>query len=144
MALALLASLCVAWAGAALAAHGDHQEGAAEKRKDVLYVCNCGDQCKCNTVSTAPGKCSCGSPLKAGHVVKSEGNDVLLCPCDEGCQCESDAKDPAKCGCGKALRRVSLKGTGLFFCNCGGSCTCNQVSDKPEKCRCGMDLKKAD
>ncbi len=28
------------------------------------YVCNCGPDCKCNTVSVNPGKCSCGVPLK--------------------------------------------------------------------------------
>jgi len=28
------------------------------------YVCNCGPNCKCNTVSINPGKCSCGVPMK--------------------------------------------------------------------------------
>ena len=49
-----------------------------EERKDVLYTCDCGPQCKCNTVSTKPGNCACGAPLKWGHIVKAEGNDALL------------------------------------------------------------------
>ncbi|MBI5633198.1 MAG: hypothetical protein HZA15_06955 [Nitrospirae bacterium] len=28
------------------------------------YVCNCGPDCRCNTVSVNPGKCSCGVPMK--------------------------------------------------------------------------------
>ncbi|MBI5015461.1 MAG: hypothetical protein HZB55_08205 [Deltaproteobacteria bacterium] len=131
--------LLFAWAGVA----ADAPQGA-DARRDVLYVCNCGPECKCNSVSTQPGKCACGSALKWSHVVKIEGNDALLCMCDEGCKCSIDPKDPTKCGCGKALKRVSLKGTGIYFCNCGGSCTCNTVSDKPGKCSCGMDLKKVD
>ncbi|NTV12587.1 MAG: hypothetical protein HGA96_01420 [Desulfobulbaceae bacterium] len=117
---------------------------AAEARKDVLYTCNCGDKCKCNSVSTAPGKCKCGSPLKWGHVLKTEGNEALICQCDEGCTCSLDPKDPSKCGCGKPVKRVNLAGSGLYFCNCGGSCMCNTVSAEPGKCKCGMDLKKAD
>jgi hypothetical protein len=117
------------------------KEGA---RKDLLYICNCGPDCKCNTVSTLPGKCTCGTDLKATHVVRVEGTDALLCECGKDCTCKIDPKDPTKCGCGKAVKRVSLKGTGIYFCNCGGSCSCNVVSDKPGKCTCGMDLKKVD
>ena len=47
-------------------------------RQDVLYTCNCGPQCQCNTVSTQPGKCACGAPLKWGHVVKIEGSEAIL------------------------------------------------------------------
>jgi hypothetical protein len=143
MGFAVLASMFFAWAATAQGAAGDEGK-APEVRRDVLYVCSCGSQCKCTSVSTKPGKCSCGSPLKAGHVVKTEGNDALLCMCGESCKCSGDAKDPTKCGCGNALKRVSLKGTGIHFCNCGGSCACNVVSDTPGKCRCGMDLKKVD
>ena len=118
---------------------------AEEQRKDVLYTCNCGPECKCNTVSTKPGNCACGQPMKWGHVVKIEGNEALLCTCKEGCKCSGlDPKDPAKCACGSPVKRVSLKGTGIYFCNCGGSCTCNTVSDSPGKCKCGMELKKVD
>lgn len=118
---------------------------AEEARNDVLYTCNCGPECKCNTVSTKPGKCACGAPLKWGHVLRVEGDEAILCQCAEGCKCTGlDPKDPTKCMCGNPVKRISLKGSGIYFCNCGGSCSCNTVSDKPGKCKCGMDLKKAD
>ena len=114
-------------------------------RQDVLYTCNCGPQCKCNTVSTQPGNCACGNPLKWGHVIKVEGNEAILCQCNEGCTCAGlDPKDPSKCLCGTPVKRVNLAGTGIYFCNCGGSCYCNTVSDQPGKCKCGMNLKKVD
>ena len=116
-----------------------------EQRSDVLYTCDCGPQCKCNSVSTKPGKCSCGQPMKWGHVLKTEGNEAILCTCKEGCKCSGfDPKDPTKCSCGNPVKRANLKGTGIYFCNCAGSCTCNTVSDKPGKCKCGMELKKVD
>ncbi len=112
--------------------------------RDTLYVCGCGPDCKCTSVSTKAGTCGCGKVLVAGHLKKVEGDVGQLCMCDPGCKCALDAKDPTKCGCGKPLRKVSLKGSGIYFCNCGGSCTCNTVSDQPAKCKCGMDLKRAD
>ena len=118
---------------------------AEEQRRDVLYTCNCGPKCKCTTVSTKPGNCGCGQPMKRGHVVKVEGNEAILCMCEEGCKCSGlDPKDPTKCACGNPVKRVNLKGTGIYFCNCGGSCTCNTVSDSPVKCKCGMELRKVD
>jgi len=113
-------------------------------RNDVLYVCDCGAGCACNSVSTEPGNCSCGKPMKWHHVVKVEGNEALLCTCGEGCSCAIDPNDPSKCGCGKPIKRVDLTGKGIFFCNCGGSCTCNTLSDQPGQCRCGMKLKKVE
>jgi hypothetical protein len=117
---------------------------ADEERHDVLYYCNCGPECNCNTVSIHPGDCKCGKPMKWGHILKIEGTDAILCTCGKGCKCGLDPNDPTKCGCGNPVKRVSLKGTGIYFCNCGGSCMCNTVSDKPGKCKCGMDLKKVD
>ena len=118
---------------------------AAEERQDVLYTCNCGPECKCNTVSIKPGKCACDTPLKWGHVLRIEGNEAILCQCAEGCKCSGlDAQDPSKCVCGTPVKRVSLEKTGIYFCNCGGSCTCNTVSEEPGSCKCGMKLKKVD
>ena len=117
---------------------------ADEPRRDVLYYCNCGPECKCNSVSTQPGNCKCDKPMKWGHVLKIEGNEALVCTCDEGCKCNLDRKDPTKCSCGKPVKRINLKGTGIYFCNCGGSCMCNTVSDKPGKCQCSMQLKRVD
>lgn len=113
-------------------------------RSDVLYSCNCGPACKCNSVSVKPGNCACGKPLAWGHLVRVEGDEALLCTCKEGCQCRIDPNDPTKCGCGNPIKRVSLKGSGLYFCNCGGSCGCNTVSAQPAACRCGMQLKKVE
>jgi hypothetical protein len=117
---------------------------ADEPRQDVLYYCNCGPECNCNSVSTHPGNCKCGKPMKGGHVLKIEGNEAIVCTCGPECHCKLDPKDPTKCGCGNPVKRINLKGTGIYFCNCGGSCMCNTVSDKPGKCKCGMDLKKVD
>jgi len=123
----------------------DGSAAAEEERQDVLYTCNCGPACKCNTVSTKPGACTCGAPLKWGHVIKIEGNEAILCQCAEGCKCSGlNAEDPSKCACGTPVKRMSLEKTGIYFCNCGGSCTCNTVSDKPGTCKCGMELKRVD
>lgn len=111
---------------------------------NVLYVCACGADCKCTSVSTKPGKCGCGHELKAGHLCKVEADVALLCMCAPDCKCMLDAANPAQCGCGKPIRKVSLKGTGIYFCNCGGSCSCNMVSAAPATCKCGMALKKVD
>jgi len=119
-------------------------EDTSEKRQDVLYVCDCGDECQCNSLDTEPGNCKCGQPMKWTHVVKVEGNEALLCTCSEGCTCAIDPKDPTKCGCGKPVKRVNLEGQGIYFCNCGGSCTCNTLSKHPGDCRCGMMLKKVE
>jgi hypothetical protein len=115
-------------------------EKASAGKRNLLYLCSCGVDCKCVSVSAKPGECGCGKALKAFRLVKVEGSEALVCPCGPECVCGVDPKDLTKCGCGKALRRVNLKATGLYFCNCGGSCTCNTVSDQPGKCGCGMDL----
>lgn len=121
--------------------------GAAEKAPQssgAIYWCDCGPECKCNSVSTKPGKCGCGKEMAGGHVVWAEGTTVLACPCGPGCSCAIDPKDHGKCGCGKPVKKIDLKGTGLWFCNCGGACGCGAVSDKPGPCTgCGMQLQQA-
>lgn len=116
---------------------------AESARSDVLYSCDCGPECKCNSVGVAPGNCACGKPMTWGHLVRVEGDEALLCTCAEGCRCRLDPNDPSRCGCGKPVKRVSLQGSGLYFCNCGGACGCNTVSAVPAECRCGMPLKTA-
>jgi hypothetical protein len=117
---------------------------AAEKAPQSLstiYWCNCGAECKCNSVSTKAGKCSCGKEMAGGHVVWVEGSTALVCTCGPECSCAIDPKDHTKCGCGQPVKKIDLKGTGLYYCNCGGSCGCNAVSDKPGSCSaCGMEL----
>jgi hypothetical protein len=120
---------------------------AAEKAQQspgTIYWCNCGPECKCNSVSAKPGKCSCGKEMAGGHVVFVEGNTALACTCGPECSCAIDPNDHTKCGCGKPVKKIDLKGTGLYFCNCGGSCACNSISDKPGSCgSCGMELHQA-
>ena len=124
----------------AIAAEQASKEAVAEG--SVLYVCDCGEQCKCNTVSTKPGKCSCGQDLVPMHVLKIDKDEAVLCTCGKDCACKISETDPTKCGCGKPVKRVSLKG--LYVCNCGAGCSCNTISDKPGKCRCGNDLRRVD
>ena len=115
-------------------------EEVAAERHDQVYVCNCGPECDCGSISTEAGSCDCGSELVAAHVVKVDGYDAKICTCGEDCDCEINAEDETKCSCGADLRTVSLEGSGLYFCNCGGSCTCNYVSAEPGNCACGMEL----
>ncbi len=112
---------------------------AADKSK-VYYVCNCQDDCKCNTISKEPGKCSCGKELTAMHLLAIENDTAVFCRCGAECNCERSKDDPSKCGCGKPVKMVSLKGK--YICGCGGGCNCGTISDKPGKCSCGKDLKK--
>ncbi len=112
---------------------------AADKSK-VYYVCNCADDCKCNTISKEPGKCTCGKDLVAMHLLAIEKDQAVFCRCGADCTCERSKDDPSKCGCGKPVKMVSLKGK--YVCQCGASCNCGAISDKPGKCGCGKDMKK--
>jgi hypothetical protein len=48
---------------------------AADKSK-VYYVCNCKDDCKCNTISKEPGKCKCGNEMTAMHLLAIEKDNA--------------------------------------------------------------------
>lgn len=105
----------------------------------VYYVCNCQDNCKCDFVSSKPGKCKCGSELVAMHLLAIEKSNGIFCRCGKDCTCERDKNDPAKCGCGKSVKTAGVKGK--YVCSCGPDCKCLTISDKPGKCHCGKDLK---
>lgn len=111
---------------------------AADKSK-VYHVCNCKDDCKCNSISQEPGKCKCGTEMTAMHLLAIEKDTAVLCRCGAECTCERSKDDPNKCGCGKPVKKVDLKGK--YVCGCGTDCKCNTISDKPGKCGCGKDLK---
>ena len=146
VAAALVIAACAHGPGQPCASCPAGGPGAAQKAAQssaAIYWCNCGPECKCNSVSTKPGKCSCGKEMAGGHVVFTEGNTALVCTCGPDCSCAIDPNDHTKCGCGKPVRRIDLKGTGLYFCNCGGACACNTVSDKPGTCKCGMQLQQS-
>lgn len=149
---AALVLVAAAFVLGACASTGGVQEGAKQgpgsmegtsQGSSVVYWCDCGPECKCNSVSTKPGTCSCGKEMAGGHVVFTEGNTALACTCGPTCTCKIDPNDHTKCGCGKPIKRINLEGTGLYFCNCGGSCGCNTLSDKPGPCKCGMPLHQA-
>ncbi len=112
---------------------------AADKSK-VYYVCNCKDDCKCNSISKEPGKCTCGKELTAMHLLAIDNeNTAVLCRCGAECNCERSTTDPNKCGCGKPVKLISLKGK--YICACGAGCQCGAISDKPGKCGCGKEMK---
>jgi len=111
---------------------------AADKSK-VYYVCNCKDDCKCNSISKEPGKCKCRSDLVAMHVLAIEKDNAVFCRCGADCTCERSKTDPSKCGCGKPVKVVSLKGK--YVCACGQNCGCGAISDKPGMCGCGKEMK---
>jgi hypothetical protein len=116
-------------------------------KSQVYYVCNCADDCKCNSISREPGKCTCGKEMAAMHMLEVEKNTAVLCRCGADCSCERSKKDPNLCGCGKAVKTVDITGKyacacGYKSCVCSGGCTCNAVADKQEKCGCGKDMKK--
>ena len=76
----------------------------------VYYVCNCKDDCACNTISKTPGKCTCGSTLVAVHLLAIEKDAAVFCRCGADCMCQLSKTDPGKCGCGQDVKKVSLKG----------------------------------
>ncbi len=114
---------------------------ADEKTKDndLYYICNCGQDCHCDTISKEPGNCKCGKPMKLTHLLAIEEGYALFCTCGEGCNCKIDPKDHSKCGCGNPVKKISLKGK--YICDCGAGCNCNTISDTPGNCKCGKPLK---
>lgn len=116
------------------------EQPVVEARNDLVYVCNCGPDCACGSVSLGPGTCDCGNDLAQAHMLMIDGNVTTLCSCGADCTCELNAEDPTKCGCGKEVKQANLEGKGLYYCNCGGSCKCNFVASEPGTCACGMDL----
>ena len=113
--------------------------GAAQEKSKVYYVCNCKDDCQCNTIAKAPGKCPCGEELVAMHLLAIENGKAVFCRCGADCTCERSKDDPEKCACGKPVKYVSLKGK--YVCACGEACKCGAISDKPGKCACGTEMK---
>ena len=83
------------------------------------FVCNCGDQCDCNSISNKAGKCGCGKELIEATAIKVEG-------------------DSATFQIGE--RTQTFKTTAKFACNCGESCDCKYMSNTGGKCICGKDL----
>ena len=47
-------------------------------KNQVSYVCNCADDCTCNSLSHKPGECACGRDLVAMHALEIEKNTAVL------------------------------------------------------------------
>jgi len=111
---------------------------AADKSK-VYFVCNCKDDCKCDSISKEAGKCKCGTEMTAMHLLAVDKDTAVLCRCGADCTCERSKDDPSKCNCGKPVKTIGLKGK--YVCACGDDCKCGAISDTPGKCGCGKEMK---
>jgi hypothetical protein len=115
----LALSLVVAAAGLLFADKGNGMFSA--KAGDEIYVCSCGEACKCGTLANKEGECGCGKPLVKATVSKVEKGKVFY---------KVDGKE------------ISAPLQGKFMCGCGGGCNCGFVSQKAGKCGCGKDMVK--
>lgn len=94
------------------------------------YLCGCGADCKCNSVSDKPGKCSCDKDMVKMHLLSIKGDTATFCVCGGDCACKQTADDPSKCGCGKPVKTVNLKGK--YVCACGKAATAAPSPISPE------------
>jgi hypothetical protein len=90
---------------------------------DELYVCGCGDACKCDTMSKSPAQCTCGKDLVKSKVTKVEEGKITMegrnrpfvsigkyvCACGPECKCDTISQSPGDCGCGKKMKEVKAK-----------------------------------
>lgn len=93
------------------------------KKGDVVYVCTCGNDCPCMTMSRKEGNCACGKPLGKG-IVSSVKEDKAVVTVD-----------------GKEMSFITKA---KYACACGEGCTCGTISQKPGKCACGTEMKKVE
>ena len=107
------------------AAYADQKATVDLKVGDQVYACNCGIECKCNTMANKAGNCTCGKAMVKAKVVRIEGGTAYL-----------------KADNWKEERPI--KTTGQYVCACGPTCKCNAVSQHPGKCPCGTEMKKVD
>jgi hypothetical protein len=90
---------------------------------DEVYACNCGIDCKCNTMANQAGNCTCGKAMVKATVVRIEGDTAYL---------QADGWKEAR----------PFKTIGKYVCACGPACKCNAISQNPGKCPCGVDMDK--
>ncbi len=89
------------------------------KAGDEIYVCSCGESCKCGTLAHKEGNCGCGQKLVKTVVTKVEKGKVYYM---------LDGKE------------LSAPQQGKFMCGCGDGCDCGFISQKAGKCGCGKDM----
>jgi len=86
---------------------------------DEVFVCGCGTQCQCNSMSAKEGMCTCGKEMVKGTVMQIEEGSAMVKIGD---------------------REQSFKTVGKFACACGAMCKCNSVSQNPGDCVCGTPM----
>ncbi len=100
------------------------EKGALDlKVGDERYVCNCGEKCPCNTISSNEGKCTCGSDMVKATVTKVEKGKATF---------KAAGWDKER----------TFKTIGKYACNCSPDCKCGTISQNPGKCTCGSKMKK--
>lgn len=108
--------------GLVAASYGGTKSSWDFKGGEEAYVCNCGIECPCNTISNNPGKCTCGKDMVKAKVTKADGKTAFFKT--EGWKDERPFKTEGK-----------------YACACNPSCPCNTVSQNPGKCTCNVDMK---
>jgi hypothetical protein len=103
-------------------AYADQKGTMNLKVGDEVYACNCGIDCKCNTMANNAGNCTCGNPMVKAKVMRIEGDTAYL-------KAETWQEERP------------FKTTGKYVCACGPTCKCNAVSQNPGKCPCGTEMK---
>jgi hypothetical protein len=90
---------------------------------DEIYVCGCGEGCKCDTMSKNIGQCSCGKDLVKAKVTKVETGKITMegrnwpfvsigkyaCACGPECKCDTISQNPGNCSCGKGMMEIKAK-----------------------------------
>jgi hypothetical protein len=105
-------------------AYGGQKATMDLKLGEVVYACNCGIDCKCNTMANKAGNCTCGKSMVKAKVVRIE-------------------KDTAYLKADNWKEERPFKTTGKYVCACGPTCKCDAISQNPGKCPCGEEMKKA-
>ncbi len=84
--------------------------GEAEiKQGDFVTVCNPGKKCGKFELAVKDAKeCRCGASKEKFHVLKVEGEVVVLCQCGGMCACQLSEKNPYLCGCGNPVKVVRI------------------------------------
>ena len=90
---------------------------------DERYVCNCGEKCPCNTISSNEGKCTCDSDMVKATVTRVEKGKATF---------KAAGWDKER----------TFKTVGKYACNCSPDCKCGTISQNPGKCTCGSKMKK--
>lgn len=115
-------ALAVLFAVIAVSAIAEEPAKLSLKVGDEVFVCGCGADCPCNTISMVESKCACGKAMVKGKVAKV-GEDAAViqigdreqtfktvgkyaCACGEGCKCRTISQNPGNCACGKPLKEV--------------------------------------